>query len=204
MGERRVSERRFWYDMPVQALAGTIGGVLTLSLASWWTWWTGNGPAIWHALRNAATYVWRVVWAAVSYSISVPVSLLIVLFIVGLLLTRDSWRASPEPAREGAEAGAAAPPQNAAPEFRPDPLQESVLRILAELDGEAAHPTRDVADRIDATRLEVNQAVGRLEARGLIRRWDGGYGGNPGIDLTDRGRDLVIEAGFTQGRRRRR
>lgn len=189
-------DSKFWQDVRAHA-TGILIATAVLAVGSWLLgWW----PRVWQWVRQVA----EAAWTAVSYTVRFPASLVVVFVVALIVLARLLYRA-----RAGAPmlieppAGEGQAPRRAHPAPRPDELQQRILRLLAELDGETTHPGRIPQD-LNVGQLIVDQALRRLERLGLIFRHRAGYGGDPGVGLTEAGRDYAIAAGYARERPRHR
>jgi hypothetical protein len=168
---------QFWRDILARVMAGLIVAGLTAKIGSVYGWW----PPIWHGIEQAAAAV----RSALVYSVPVPLTAIAALLAAILIANRAHLRARDRVATLMAEL--AKPPPRPSPQpvrreiviggpFEPDDVQERILRALAQLDGEPLHP-RDLVSIVNVGRLIVDQALQGLEKRGMIRRWEAGYGG---------------------------
>jgi len=106
----------------------------------------------------------------------------------------EAKEAEAEARAQRAEAAAAAPPPAPATNAVAE-LQTTVLRLLAAADGRAYLDT--VYQKAHASKLLVDHALHGLTQRDLVQH-SGGYGSEPFVQLTPKGREFVIEVGFVR------
>jgi hypothetical protein len=181
-GRLALADKTFWRDVRVAVLAGVI--VLGISAAGTYAlgWW----PSLWRAIQHVLEFL----WGALSYSVTLPLSLVVVICLAALTTTW-LWRRSTRRAQT-VSVSFVAPP--AAAPFTPDEVQDGVLKLLAQLDGELLH-VDSIPRNLRVGTLIISHALDGLAGAGLIEPRYGSYR-TPAVALTTRGRDYVIAAGL--------
>jgi hypothetical protein len=186
---------KFWRDVRV----GVVIGIILLPLSGLVTWLLGWWPAVRHGLWVIVAAVWQ----GLIFSTAVPLSAIALLLAAIVIATTALRRAhkrveflTAELTRPAPGLGQPEPRELVLPmRFRPNELQEAILRILAALDGQMIHPAH-LQQRANSSRLLVEQALRALEGQDFVWQHRAGYGGQPGVGLTVRGQEYVIEAGY--------
>jgi hypothetical protein len=143
----------------------TVVLAIATPAAGWW-------PSIARGAQSA--------WCAVLRPVTIPLVVLIIIAIPALIIApllvsrlRDRRRRRRE--------------------FQPDAIQDRILRLLGEFDGQPANPG-EIVERLHIGALYVNQALEGMKVADIIW-WSRGPWGQR-IGLTSAGRDLAIAKGY--------